>query len=94
MWRWIKTIVGVAEGLLMVRLIGLLFAARPDNRIFEVILAVTSVLVWPFGWLDRWAAQPRFGARLELATLATMILLMIVSLGWESYRTAQKRAGT
>lgn len=93
-WRWLKTPLGVIEGLLLARLIGLLFAVRPDNWVFEVVLAVTAPLVWPWTWLDRWAAQPRFGARLELATLATMIVVALVSVGRESYRTMKARAGT
>jgi hypothetical protein len=92
--RWTKTVVGVLEGLLVARLIGLLFAMRPDNPAFQIILAITAPFVWPWTWLDRWAAQPRFGARLELATLATMILIALVSLGWISYRTAKARTGT
>ncbi len=80
--------------MLAARLIGLLFAVRPDNWVFEVVLAITAPLVWPWTWLDQWAAQPRFGARLDLATLATMLLILLVSLGWESYRTAHRRAGT
>ena len=94
LWRWTTTVVGVIEGLLVARLIGLLFAMRPDNPAFQIVLAITAPLVWPWTWLDRWAVQPRFGARLELATLATMILIALVSVGWVSYRTAKGRTGS
>ncbi len=94
MWRWIRLTLGMIEGLLLARLVGLLFAVRPDNWVFEVVLAITAPIVWPFEWLDRWAAQPRFGARLDLATIATMVLILLVSIVWELYRTARAKAGT
>lgn len=94
MWRWIQAVLGVVEGLLLARLVGLLFAVRPDNPVFEIVLLATTPLVWPWGWLDVWAGQPRFGARLELATIATMLFVALVSLVWVSYRTAKREAGT
>ncbi len=72
-------IVGIVEGLLLVRLVGLLFAVRPDNPVYEAILDVTLPLVWPWLWLDRHAHQPILGARLELATLAAMTSVVVLA---------------
>jgi hypothetical protein len=94
MWRRLQAVVGAVQGLLLARLVGLLFAVRPGNVVFEVVLAITAPLVWPWGWLDRWAGQPRWGARLELATLATMLTLALVLWAWVSYRTLKRKAGT
>lgn len=65
-------------GLLLVRLVLLLFAARPSNPVVAVVLALTNPLVWLFGGLDRWLQQPRFGARLELATLCALVVLGMI----------------
>ena len=82
----IGNVVGALEGLLLARFVALLFAARPDNPVFEALLVLTTPLVWSWQALDRWAGQPRFGARLELATLAAMIIVAIgatvLSLAW------------
>jgi len=72
-------LLGVVEGALLARLIALLFAARPDNTLIGLILALTAPLVWPFGALDRLAGQPVYGARLELATLAAMLALLLAA---------------
>ena len=58
--------------LLMVRLIVLLFAARPDNSSLSFMLNISDVLVWPLAWLD--ATQPQFGARFERGTLLMVVL--------------------
>jgi hypothetical protein len=58
--------------LLTVRLIVLLFAARPDNSSLSFILNISDVLVWPLAWLD--ATQPQFGARFERGTLLMVVL--------------------
>ncbi|MDP9309677.1 MAG: YggT family protein [Chloroflexota bacterium] len=83
---------GLLEGLLLLRLVALLFAGRPDNPWLALVLALTAPLTVPFRVLDQWAGQPRFGARLELATLAAMLLLGLGAAGWLWYR--QRRAVT
>jgi hypothetical protein len=85
--------VGVLEALLLLRLVALLFAARPDNPAIAALLLLTGPLTAPFGSLDRWAGQPRFGARLELATLAALLLIALVALlvQWRSRRRARAR---
>ena len=77
---------GIVEGLLLVRLIGLLFAARPDNRGLMLLFDLVAPLVWPWQWLDRMAGQPRFGARLELATLAAMLMVALLYRAWCGFR--------
>ncbi len=84
-------IVGIVEGLLLVRLVGLLFAVRPDNPVYEALLAVTLPLVWPWIWLDRLAHQPMFGARLELATLAAMTTVVVLAGLWSLYSERRSR---
>ena len=79
------SVVGAIQGILLVRFIGLLFAARPSNPVFELCYTLTAPLVWPWTWLDRWAEQPRFGARLELATLAAMLMVALLAGLWTFY---------
>ena len=80
-------VIGAIEGLLLVRLMGLLFAARPDNPVFELVYVLSAPLVWPWTWLDRWAEQPSFpAARLELATLAAMVVVAVLAGLWARYR--------
>ena len=79
-------VIGDIEGVLLVRLVGRLFAARPDNVVFQGVYALTAPLIWPWTWLDRWAAQPRFGATLELATIAAMVMVALVAGLWAVYR--------
>jgi len=81
---------GVVEGLLLARLVTLLFAGRPGNPVWELLWAVTWPLVWPWSALDRWAGQPRFGARLELASLAAMASIALLALGMALYRNASR----
>ena len=72
-------LVGVLAGLLAARLVALLFAARPDNPAIGLLLALTTPLTAPFHALDQLARQPQFGARLELATLAALTLVVAVA---------------
>ncbi|HSH78036.1 MAG TPA: hypothetical protein VLA19_05830 [Herpetosiphonaceae bacterium] len=81
---------GVVEGLLLARLVTLLFAGRPDNPVWELLWAVTWPLVWPWSALDRWAGQPRFGARLELASLAAMASVALLALALAIYGNASR----
>lgn len=62
--------------LLTVRLIVLLFAARPDNSALLLMLNISDVLVWPLAWID--ATQPQFGARFERGTLLMVVLGILV----------------
>ena len=71
-------LIGAAAALLLARLVLRLFAARPDQPIVQALLGVTGPLIAPLGFLD--AAQPRFGAVLELSTLALFLLLILVGL--------------
>ncbi len=83
-------VVGAIQGLLLARLIALLFAARPDNLVFEILFALTTPLIWPWQWLDRWAGQPRFGARLELATLAALAMVALLAGLWGLFRRSKR----
>jgi hypothetical protein len=74
----VSTVVGVVEGVLTVRLVGLLLAVRPGNVVYALLLAISAPLVWPWLWIDRALRQPRFGARLELATLAAMVTVAVL----------------
>jgi uncharacterized protein YggT (Ycf19 family) len=77
--RWSRWACGAVAGLLLARLIVRLFAARPDNPAFDALLGLTAPLVAPLAALD--ALQPRFGAVLELSTLAALGALAIVLIG-------------
>lgn len=72
---------GALSGLLIARLVLKLLAARPDSPAITWLYALSGPLVAPFAALDR--DQPRFGAILELSTLTTLIVVMIITgLGW------------
>ncbi|GAC1642716.1 MAG: hypothetical protein NVS4B8_12120 [Herpetosiphon sp.] len=86
MQRWL----GGLAGVLLVRLVLLLFAARPSNPVVAVWLTLSAPLVWPWTLLDRWAGQPRFGARLELGTLAVLVIIGVVLM----VVAAQEQGGT
>ena len=89
--RFVSTyLAGVVEGLLLARLVTLLFAGRPGNPVWEILWALTWPLVWPWSALDRWAGQPRFGARLELATVAAMVIVALLALGLALYGNASR----
>jgi uncharacterized protein YggT (Ycf19 family) len=71
-------LLGGLGSLLLARLLLSLLAARPDNPAFQALFGLTAPLVAPLRFLD--ASQPRFGAVLELSTLALFVLLMVVAL--------------
>lgn len=72
---------GALSGLLIARLVLKLLAARPDSPAITWLYALTGPLVAPFAVLDR--GQPRFGAILELSTLTTLLVVIIITaLGW------------
>jgi len=74
-------VAGMVEGLLIARLVLRLFAARPNNPAVQVLYAVTWPVVAPFRALD--AAQPRYGASLEFATLTVLVILpLLTALAW------------
>lgn len=91
-YRWSAVLIGVLEGLLLVRFIALLFAARPDNPAIMLLLTLTTPLTAPFRALDQLAGQPQFGARLELATLASMIGLLALASCVQWYRVRRPRS--
>lgn len=68
-------ILGALEALLLARLVLRMLAARPENPVFAALFAVTAPLRAPLALLD--AGQPRFGAVLELSTLAACMLITI-----------------
>lgn len=69
---------GGIEALLLARLVLRLLAARPDNPSIQLVLGITAPLIAPLAGLD--TAQPRFGAVLELSTLALFLLLAVIGL--------------
>lgn len=72
---------GALSGLLVARLVFKMLAARPDSPAVTWLYTLTGPLVAPLAVLDR--NQPRFGAVLELGTLATlMIVICLTVLGW------------
>jgi uncharacterized protein YggT (Ycf19 family) len=71
-------LLGGLGALLLARLLLSLLAARPDNPVFQALFGLTAPLVAPLRFLD--AGQPRFGAVLELSTLALFLLLMVLAL--------------
>ncbi len=68
----------LVAGLLLVRLVLLLLAVRPSSPVAAGLLWLSAPLVWPFGTLDWIAHQPRWGARLELATVAALVVLTLL----------------
>lgn len=77
MRRLIALLVGMGESLLALRLVARLLAARPDNPMIERLYAITEPLVMPFKLLGLDAGQPRFGAVLELSTLAMLVAVLL-----------------
>jgi hypothetical protein len=69
--------VSLYEVLLLVRLLARLLAARPDNLVFQGLYTVSTPLIKPLAFLD--VQQPRFGAVLELSTLALLIIVPLTS---------------
>ena len=86
----VSYIVGGMEGLLLARLVLRLFAARPDNPFVQIFLAVTGPLLTPLAFLD--AEQPRYGATLELSTLALVVLLALAGLAIGLLRRSADRS--
>lgn len=68
---------GAVEALLLSRLVLRLFAARPDQPVVAALYRITAP-VQALAFLD--ASQPRFGATLELSTLALFLLILCVGL--------------
>lgn len=68
---------GLLNALLWARLVARLWAARPENLAIQLLYALTTPLIKPFQRLD--AHQPRFGAVLELSTLALISGLLLLS---------------
>ena len=68
-------VLSLIGGLLLVRLVLLLFAVRPSNPVAAGLLLLSAPLVQPFGLLDRLAHQPQWGARLELASVAALVVV-------------------
>ncbi|MBK9712261.1 MAG: YggT family protein [Kouleothrix sp.] len=68
---------GAVEALLLSRLVLRLFAARPDHPVVAALYLITAP-VQALAFLD--ASQPRFGATLELSTLALFLLILCVGL--------------
>jgi uncharacterized protein YggT (Ycf19 family) len=87
-------LVGLAIGLLLARLVALLFAARPDNAALALLLTLSAPLAAPFAALNRIADQPQFGARLDLAALAALAALLVVAaaLHWLTLRRNRRRS--
>ena len=69
--------VGALAALVAARLLLRLLAARPDNPVFGPFLALTAPPAW-LATLD--AGQPRFGATLEISTLALLAALIAAAL--------------
>jgi hypothetical protein len=73
----IASFIGGIEALLLARLVLRLLAARPDHPVLGALFAATTPPA-PLAFLD--SGQPRFGATLELSTLALILLLLLVGL--------------
>lgn len=91
--QWVAVCIGVIAGALLTRLAALLFAARPDNTFVAALLTLTAPLTSPFGVLDRIAGQPRFGAQLDLATMAALLVLGCVTLALQWF-SASRSSGS
>ncbi|GIV91198.1 MAG: hypothetical protein KatS3mg055_3716 [Chloroflexus sp.] len=77
-WREIIAILGgTLCGLLIVRLVLKLLAARPASPTVAWLYGLTEPLVTPLTIIDR--SQPRFGAVLEFSTLTTLLLIVSVT---------------
>jgi hypothetical protein len=83
-------IIGGMEGLLLARLVLRLLAGRPDNPFVQVFLDVTEPLLTPLAFLD--SGQPRYGATLELSTLALVILLALAGVAVGVLRRSADRS--
>jgi hypothetical protein len=72
-------LLGGFEALLLARILLRLLAIRPDNAFGEALLYATAPLVAPFAALN--SGQPRYGATLDIASLALFLLLAILLAG-------------
>ncbi len=76
--------------LLLARFMLQLFAARPENPAFALLLTLTEPLRAPLAFLD--AGQPLYGAILEYSTLTAALLVLILGyLIWIALRIATVR---
>ncbi len=82
----VPNLIGAIEALVLARLVLRLFAARPDNPVFQGLFTATGVLAAPFTILDTY--QPRFGAVLEFSTLALALVLPLAILGFARFTRA------
>lgn len=73
--RIVAGLLGAVAALPLARLVLRLLAARPDNPVFQGLLAISTPPAW-LAALDR--NQPRFGATLEFSTLALLLLVLVV----------------
>ncbi|WP_298401670.1 YggT family protein [uncultured Chloroflexus sp.] len=72
---------GAISGLLIARLVLKVLAARPDSPTVSWLYTLTAPLVTPLAIIDR--DQPRFGAVVEFATVATLIVVIsVTALSW------------
>lgn len=86
--RFMTILIGLLEGLLIARFVLRLFAARPDNVVVQAVYFVTQPFIAPLSWLD--AMQPRYGAALEFATFATLLLVpLLFALVWRLKGSSQ-----
>lgn len=86
-WAWC---VGGVAALLIARVVVRLFALRPAHPSFDLLLHITAPVRAPLAWLD--AAQPQFGAVLEISTLVALLIWLIGGyLGWVALRAATVR---
>ena len=70
-------LLGAGAALLLARLVLRLLAARPNNPVFSLFLAITAPPPL-LAFLDQ--AQPRFGAVLEFSTLVLFLLFTAIAL--------------
>jgi uncharacterized protein YggT (Ycf19 family) len=90
-FSWLGAVLGVATGLLLVRLVLRLFAARPEHPVVAAVLTLTAPFVAPLAALD--ARQPRFGATLELSTLVLAVVCALLVALLHRWRHRARRGG-
>jgi hypothetical protein len=73
----VACLLGGITALLLARILLRLFAARPENPVIAALFAITTP---PPAVVILDAGQPRFGAVLELSTLALVVLLLAAGL--------------